>query len=150
MVSGGEGGLWQSLTFQVLHGDGNEDGIGGFFLPSPGSSSRYFYCHALFIDLQVHSTSKFTSAITICNVLHLLYTTSLFSVTFRTGFTQLLMLHSFCDWVIGHWWVVHSPGATWFQWNYMGLFFSCIYCTHLSVFNFSPLIDYLRNTYQRM
>lgn len=55
---------------------------------------------------------------------------------------------SFCDWLIEHWWVVHSPEATWFQWNY--IFFLCIYRTHMAVFNFSPIIDYLRNTYQRM
>lgn len=121
--------------------------VDDFFLTPPGSASHYIDCHALLTDLQVHSTSKFTSTITICNVLHL-YTCSSFSVTTRTGFTQLLVLHSFCDWLIGHWWVVHSPGATWFQWNYT--FFPCIYCTHLAVFNFSPVIDYLRNTYQRM
>lgn len=90
---------------QVLHGDEDDIVLMVSFSPLQDLPCIIFadMLYTLFIGLQVHSTSKFTSTFTIYNVLHMLYTCSLFSVTSKTGFTQLPMLRSFHDWLIGHW-----------------------------------------------
>lgn len=124
MVSVWEGGLWQ--TFGVL---GPSQGWGwccvdGFFLPTLGSALHHFCWHALhfiyrlasaqYIQIHIHIHCIWCCAHAVCLFFALCY--------LQNGLYAVLMLHSSHDWLIGHWWVVHSPGATWFQWNYIGLF----------------------------
>lgn len=105
VISVWEGGYGKPLMSQVLHVDEDDVMLMVSFSPLQDLPCIFFsdMLYTLFIGLQVLSASKFTFTFTIYTVLHMLYTCSLFSVKFKTGFTQLTMLHSFRDWLIGHW-----------------------------------------------
>lgn len=133
------------LTLQILHGHEGDVRLVISFSPLQDLPCIIFtyMVYTLFIGLWVHSIAKFTFIITIYNVLHMLYTCSFFSISSKTGFTQLPVLHSFCDWLIGHWWVAQTRSHL-ISVELSKVIFFLFYFTHLTVFNFSPLTDYFK------
>lgn len=94
----------------------------------------------------MHGTSKFTSTITVCNVslVYLFFVLCYLQNWFYSAPGVALLL-----WLV-NWALVSSSQPRSHLISVELHFFPGIYWTHLAAFNFSPVIDNLRNTYQRM